>query len=163
MKRIFLDMDGTLARFNVPNALNRFREEEGFFSKLKPYKGIQAINQLCEDYEEVYIISASPHRQADIDKINWVETYLPNLNLDKVILCRIGDNKAEKIEKELEIQIDTDCYLLDDYTKNLQEWEEMGGTGIKRKTYCADNSTKKWKGLELKNLERLERLVAFGF
>lgn len=30
MKKIFLDLDGTLARFNVRNALNRFQTEKGF-------------------------------------------------------------------------------------------------------------------------------------
>ena len=159
MKRIFLDMDGTLARFNVPNALNRFNEEEGFFANLKAYKGIEAINQLCCDYTEAYIISASTHKKADIDKIEWLSKYLPNIEFENIILCRLGENKAKVIERELNIILDDECYLLDDYTKNLQEWENMGGIGIKRITHCADNSTKKWKGLELKDLEKLEKLV----
>lgn len=159
MKRIFLDMDGTLARFNVPNALNRFNKEEGFFANLKAYKGIEAINQLCCDYAEVYIISASPHKKADIDKIEWLSKYLPNIEFENIILCRLGENKAKVIERELNIILDDECYLLDDYTKNLQEWENMGGIGIKRITHCADNSTKKWKGLELKDLKKLEKLV----
>ena len=37
MKKIFLDLDGTLARFNVRNALERFATEKGFFAKLKAY------------------------------------------------------------------------------------------------------------------------------
>ena len=40
MKKIFLDLDGTLARFNVRNALQRFDKEIGFFAKLLAYKGI---------------------------------------------------------------------------------------------------------------------------
>ena len=52
-----------------------------------------------------------------------------------------------------------DCILLDDYTKNLIEWEQSGGIGIKRITSVADNSTKKWKGSELKNLKELEKLL----
>ena len=35
MEKIFLDLDGTLARFNVRNAFERFDKEEGFFAKLK--------------------------------------------------------------------------------------------------------------------------------
>ena len=158
MKRIFLDMDGTLARFNVPNALNRFENEIGFFTNLKAYKGIDIINEMCE-YGNVYIMSASPHNRADADKIEWVRKYLPNMPIENIIICRIGENKAEIVEQTLNIIIDNSCYLLDDYTKNLQEWESMGGIGIKRITHCADNSTKKWKGLELKDLEKLEKLV----
>ena len=44
MNKIFLDMDGTLARFNVRNALERFENEKGFFANLLAYKGIENIN-----------------------------------------------------------------------------------------------------------------------
>ena len=57
-------------------------------------------------------------------------------------------------------KIDKNCYLLDDYTKNLTEWEQVGGTGIKRLTHCADNSRKLWKGLAIKNLAKLGLVVA---
>ena len=40
MKKIFLDLDGTLAKFNVKNALARFAVEKGFFERLGAYKGI---------------------------------------------------------------------------------------------------------------------------
>ena len=45
MNKIFLDMDGTLARFNVRNALERFENERGFFANLLAYKGIENINE----------------------------------------------------------------------------------------------------------------------
>lgn len=101
MKRIFLDMDGTLAKFNVRNALTRFDKEKGFFIKLGAYVGI--------------------------------ETY--------------------------DIQIDSNCYLLDDYTRNLTEWESLGGKGIKRITKVSDNSRKLWKGLELKELKNIIKVL----
>ena len=44
MKKIFIDMDGTIAKFNVPNALRRFATEKGFFRRLGAYKGIEHIN-----------------------------------------------------------------------------------------------------------------------
>jgi hypothetical protein len=45
MIKIFLDLDGTLARFNVRNALERFNKEEGFFARLKVYKNIEVVNK----------------------------------------------------------------------------------------------------------------------
>lgn len=160
MKRIFLDMDGTLARFNVPHALDRFEKERKFFAELKAYTGIEAINELCKTYKyDVYIVSVSPHGWADSAKIDWIRKYLPDMVLRNVIFCRPSEKKGEEVEARLNIKLDEDCFLLDDYTANLQEWENMGGTGIKRITYCADNSTKKWKGLELKDLKKLEKLV----
>ena len=159
MKRIFLDMDGTLARFNVRNALDRFAVEKGFFANLLAYKGIEKINEMVAN-GNVYIISASPNEQADNDKMIWLDKYLPNLNKDNIIFCRLGENKAEIIENKLNIKIDKTCYLLDDYTHNLKQWETVGGTGIKRITTVADNSTGKWVGLELRQLEKLGTLVA---
>lgn len=156
--KLFLDLDGTLARFNVPNALTRFETEEGFFFKLKPYKNIEVINKLAET-GNVYIISASPNVNADNDKMQWVQKYIPNVPFDNIIICRCGENKATKIRNVLDLEMINDCILLDDYTKNLVEWEQSGGIGIKRITSVADNSTKKWKGSELKNLKELELLL----
>ena len=158
MKKIFLDMDGTIARFNVRNALERFANEKNFFKNLKAYKGINIINELAKE-NNIYIISASPNESADNDKIEWLKQYLPNLPKENITICRIGENKANVIQNKYNITIDKECLLLDDYTKNLVEWEQYGGIGIKRITSVADNSTKKWKGIELKNLERLAEMV----
>lgn len=158
MKKIFLDLDGTLAKFNVPNALERFDKEEGFFSKLGAYKGIESINELAKN-NNLFIISASPNEQADKDKMIWIEKYLPNININNITICRIGENKAKIIQDKYNITINEQCYLLDDYTKNLIEWESFGGTGIKRLTTVADNSRKIWQGLVLKHLEELQRVV----
>lgn len=159
MKKIFLDMDGTLARFNVRNALERFENERGFFANLLAYKGIENINEMVKG-GNVYIISASPNIYADIDKKTWLKKYIPDLKNENILLCRNGQNKAKFIENKLEIRIDKNCFLLDDYTKNLIEWEQAGGTGIKRITKVSDNSTKKWKGLELKDLCKLSIIIA---
>ena len=158
MKRIFLDLDGTLARFNVRNALARFETEKGFFAKLLAYKGIETINEMAKA-GNLYIISASPNMYTDLDKKTWIKKYLPNMPSQNILLCRLGVNKARYIENKLNIKIDKNCYLLDDYTKNLNEWEENNGTGIKRITSVSDNSTKKWKGLELKDLEKIRVVV----
>lgn len=154
MTRIFLDLDGTLARFNVRNALERFDKEVGFFANLLAYKGIEVINELALT-NQLFVISASPNDQADSDKMIWLEKYLPNIRQENITLCRLGQNKAQIIQSKYNIVINEECYLLDDYTKNLNEWESFGGKGIKRITSVSDNSTKKWQGLELKHLQEL--------
>ena len=97
---------------------------------------------------------------SDVDKIEWICKYLPNINLlTNVLICRCGDKKAEYL-KSKGLTIDNESYLLDDYTKNLTEWESAGGVGIKRLTKVADNSTGKWKGLTIKQLTELVEAVA---
>ena len=68
---IYCDMDGVIANFNAePHALKRFAVEKGFFKTLKPMsKNLQALRVLNQlKGVNVYILSASPNRQADKDK-----------------------------------------------------------------------------------------------
>ena len=161
MKKIFLDLDGTLARFNVRNALERFATEKGFFAKLRAYKNIEEINEMAKS-GNIYIISASPNKQADVDKVQWITKYLPNINLlTNVFICRVGEDKA-KFLKSKGITINKTTVLLDDYTKNLTEWENAGGVGIKRLTKVADNSRGLWKGLAIRNLNQLKGAVSLA-
>lgn len=161
MKKIFLDLDGTCAKFNVKNALKRFETEKGFFARLGAYKGIEEINEMAKG-GNVYIISASPNVNADNDKMIWIQKHLNNVPMKNIILCRVGENKAKVIESKLNIKIDKDCVLLDDYTKNLTEWESVGGVGIKRLTTVADNSRGLWKGLAIRKLIELKGAVSLA-
>ena len=161
MINLFLDLDGTLAKFNNKrNALKRFDNEIGFFANLKPYKYIEFVNELANSKEvNVYVISATPNDQADQDKLVWIEKYLNNVKKENICFSRIGENKAKVIKDKLNITIDNNCLLLDDYTKNLIEWQNLNGIGIKRITSKADNSRKLWKGYCLKDLRQLSILI----
>ena len=161
MLKLFLDLDGTLAKFNSKkNALERFDNEKGFFANLKPYKNIERINELAKGGKvEVYIISATPNEQADFDKMIWINTYLKDIKKENICFCRLNENKAKVIKNKLNIEIDNNCILLDDYTKNLIEWKNLNGIGIKRLTSKADNSRKIWKDYSLKNLNDLARVL----
>lgn len=158
MKKIFFDLDGTLARFNIKNALIRFDKETDFFEKLLPYKNINIVNELSKN-NNFYVISASPHKEADISKLKWLQKYLPNIKNENIIFCRLGENKAEIIKNKLKIKIDSNCILIDDYTKNLREWEQVGGIGIKRLTTVSDNSRKLWKSKTIKDLKDLQKII----
>ena len=158
MIKLFIDLDGTVAKFNVRNALERFDKEIGFFANLGAYKGIEAINKMAL-LKNVYVISASPNAQADIDKMIWLNKYLPNIPKENITLCRLGENKAKIIENKYNLIIDSNCYLLDDYSKNLFEWVANGGTGIKRLTSVADNSRGLWKGLTIKDLNKIAEIL----
>ena len=117
---IYCDMDGVIANFNAePNAVERFAVEKGFFKGLKPMrKNLQALRLLNQlKNVNVYILSASPNRQADHDKKVWLKTYLPELESDQIIIMRNGKKKVNYMRTD-------DGVLLDDYGKNLQEWTD---------------------------------------
>lgn len=161
MLKIFFDLDGTLAKFNSKkNALERFDKEKGFFANLKPYKHIEVINELATRQDiQVFIISATPNKQADKDKMIWIKKYLNQINEKNICFCRLNVNKAKAIKEQLNIDIDNKCILLDDYSKNLFEWNKSNGIGIKRLTSKADNSRGLWKGYCLKDLRQLSSLL----
>ena len=141
MLKLFLDLDGTLAKFNSKkNALQRFDKEKGFFANLLPFKNVEKVNQLALSKKvEVFVISATPNEQADLDKMVWIKKYLNNVKKENICFCRIGTNKAQEIKRQLNVNIDNNCLLLDDYTNNLIEWTKANGIGIKR-LFCSYNN-----------------------
>ena len=158
MIKLFIDLDGTVARFNVRNALKRFDNEKGFFAKLLAYKGIEVVNELAKN-GNVFVISASPNEQADNDKMLWLSEHLPNISQENITLCRLGQCKANIIQEKYKMTIDKQCLLLDDYTKNLEEWERFGGTGVKRLTSESNNSRGLWKGKCVKHLSEIAEIL----
>lgn len=120
-QKIFIDLDDTLANFNEqPNALKRFSIEQGFFKNLRPTSLVGRIKKL--PYQNFYILSTSPNKQADKDKKAWVNKHLPLISSDHIILVRDNSQKAMYAKDNL---------LLDDHTPNLIHWVENGGYGIK--------------------------------
>lgn len=121
-KRVFVDMDGTLAKFNPVSTLEDLMEP-GYFRNLEPNQNVvDAISELYENGEvEVYILSAvlsdSPTAQAE--KEAWLKEHLPDIPEENHIFMKCGQNKADFIPGGIR---QTDI-LLDDYTHNLSQWQ----------------------------------------
>ena len=117
-------MDGVLANFSAePNAVERFAVEKGFFRKLKPLKkNVKALRKLLADGKhDIYILSASPNKDADEDKRQWLKKYRINIAAENVIICRNGQRKKDYMKT-------ADGILFDDYGKNIREWvDERNG------------------------------------
>lgn len=132
-KRVYIDMDGTLCRFH--DAEHNYIEkmwEKGFYIGLKPFEDFVKAVSLCINRNpdtEFYILSAVLETEppfAEGEKREWLHNHLPQIPDDKMIFIPAGADKAQFIE-----QIDENCYLIDDYNKNLREWQQSGGTAIK--------------------------------
>lgn len=132
-KRLFIDIDGTLAQFH--DADKMFIEAmwtQGFYISLKPFDNIVAAVKLFikeNPNVEVYVLSAVLDTIPPFvvgEKNEWLDTYLPEVPKERRIFTRAGENKADYIG-----EIGPGDYLLDDYNKNLHEFEAAGGHSIK--------------------------------
>ena len=127
IKRLFVDMDGTLAVFHPVSRIETLYQE-GYFLNLEPMGSIlAAVKQIVRQnpYMEVYILSAylSDSPYAYKEKSLWLDRYLPEVGASRRILVPFGGEKKDHIKGGLQ----SGDYLLDDYTKNLASWNPDQG------------------------------------
>lgn len=129
--RIFVDMDGTLARFHDEKLYLERMFEKGFFRDLKPFENaVSAIKELVKDNtSEIFILSATVNSCSLEEKQEWLDRYLPEIDKEHRIFTSLNVPKSEAIGHRL---TDKDI-LIDDYNKNLLEWQKAGGTSVKAK------------------------------
>ena len=132
-KMLFIDMDGTLCRFH--DSEHKYIEAmwtPGFYIGLKPFDNlVSAISQLIKRNPDtqVYILSAVLDTEppfAEAEKREWNHKYLPQIPNQNLIFVPAGADKSQYIG-----EINADCVLIDDYNKNLRQWERAGGVSIK--------------------------------
>lgn len=156
-RRIFVDMDGTLAKWN--NVATEVLYEKGYYENLEPNQNlVNQIKKLISNGEDIYILSSFLYDSdyALAEKNIWLDNYLPEIPSEKRIFVHYGDNKKDYIVNG----ISSSDYLIDDYTKNLFEWKEAGGTGIKYLNGI--NHTKgTWGGLKIRDNEELTDKINF--
>lgn len=132
-KRLYVDIDGTLARFH--DADKMFIEAmwtPGFYVGLKPFENaVEGLKLFMKEHPEVevYILSAVLDTDPPFivgEKNEWLDKHLPEIPSDHRIFTRAGESKTDYIG-----EINKNVYLLDDYNKNLIEFEDAGAHAIK--------------------------------
>ena len=134
-KIIFFDMDGVLAEWKSvpPEKLNR----RFFFLTRRPdFKMIRLLKNLTEKGEDVRILSAVLNRYAEKEKRIWLRIF--GINPNRATFVPYGEEKAKYVPIGKNI-------LIDDYSKNLHQWEDAGNVAVKY--YNGVNGTNgTWKG-----------------
>lgn len=152
MSRIFIDMDGVLAKWE--NATLEEMTSPGFFASRKPVANvINAVRRLQDNPEfEVFILSSYLLDISKEEKITWnaLHTQIPE---DHQIYVPYGEKKGLALQKIGGIQ--PDDVLLDDFSQNLHEWE-----GIGVKLYNGINGTHgTWAGFSVHSNMTPEHMV----
>lgn len=152
--RFFIDMDGTLAEWRDIKS-NSELYQKGYYESLKPNNYLlEEVKKLIKEGKDIYILSSflSDSDYALKENNIWLNKYLPELPVQKRIFVPYGDVKY----KYLPSKITSFDYLIDDHTKNLLDWKEAGGTGIK--FLNGINHIKGvWQGLLLREDENISK------
>jgi 5'(3')-deoxyribonucleotidase len=140
MKKLFFDMDNTLAIFSQnreheKNVVLEKMYEKGFFAGLEPMPNARfTIEKLQERGNRIYIVSAcieSPY--VEQEKRLWLREHLPTIKEEDTFFLPVGESKTELIKSLFSNEkINKQFVLIDDYEKNLVPFKLAGGTTIKK-------------------------------
>ena len=155
--RLFIDIEGCIARFyEMVSGIEEMYNKE-FFLNLHPYhnvvNGITTLYRKAKANEiqlELFALSSAPseiYEEVIEDKRKWLQKYVPAIPDNNYVFLKIGESKPDKI-KSLFGEIDSSFFLLDDFNKNLTEWNEAGGSSIKLVNEINDRGTHGplWRG-----------------
>lgn len=147
--KLFFDMDDTLANCSkglTGDDLMECINSEGYFENLTPLPFLKEINKLAAIFpENIYIISACMENDhCKQEKITWLKKYLPFASKNNVIFTVVGEDKTVHAKEKVG-EITPYCILIDDYSKNISDWEKAGGTAVKFQNKFNNTSGKDYK------------------
>lgn len=152
-KKLFIDMDGTLNKwFSLEDPSILYLK--GYYLSCRPHlKLIEGIKLYMKKHPDVecFILTSyfDDSLYAKREKELWLDYYIPEIPVENRIFVPYGTLKTEFAAMHDKVgKIDSTCFLLDDYSNNLHEWDSCGGVGIKCKTNINGNHGT-WKGNEL--------------
>lgn len=127
-RRIFVDMDGVIAKWNSEVSLEEVAMPGYFRSVAQNVTMVEAVKKLLAREEvEVFILSHVLRDNHSIaDKNFWLNNVLPDIDTAHRIYVPYGIAKCEFLENH--IRLFSDDVLLDDFSVNLHTWH---GVGIK--------------------------------
>ena len=165
---LFVDMDGTVAKFYYKKNYLEKMYEQGYFENLPVYSIAKDIDELAKQDTcvQVYILSAcidSPY--CEQEKMAWLFKNMPNIPKEHFIFTKVGESKKEKASKQVATWQNCVNILLDDYTLNLEQWQGQDCMSIKFLNGI-NNTTQTWQGAKVKTfgtlMEYLQKIAMYG-
>lgn len=170
---VFFDMDGVLNVYDktIYNT-DSLEETPEFIDPTKHYylnvpadeRALELFNLcLSQNNFDVYVLS-SCHKRSSIfiaqrnDKLAWLSKRIPRFSQHHFITIPVGKSKAEFVANMLgRERLSNIDILIDDYSKNLNEWNALNGQGLKY--YNSENTLDSYNGLTLDKQTSAEDVV----
>lgn len=141
MKKVYVDMDDVLGDFtnhfkstidsagissrkSFDDYEKNILDHGNWWSTMPPRKDAKTLmDYLQRNHYDLHILSAAPiwDKEAKGQKINWINKYFPFIPNTKIFVVKRVEKKDYAAEGSI---------LIDDYAKNIKEWESAGGIGI---------------------------------
>ena len=133
-KRLFVDMDGTMAVWRDADYFEQLLEK-GYFENLPSQQNVvDAIRIIIDTRDDIEVHSLSAYliesHYAVSEKNQWLDKQIPEIDKEHRFFCMCGTSKSGFIRARTGCFNEND-FLLDDYSNNLHQWAEDGGVGIK--------------------------------
>jgi 5'(3')-deoxyribonucleotidase len=158
--KIYVDMDGVLADFftewgklmgkddwrnigqeNIPAALEKIKQTENFWLNLPLTPNAKNLLSLIKDVKGSYSICSSPlpgDPNSEPHKREWIKNNLSFFLPEEIIITHDKAKYATQPDG-------TPNILIDDYGKNIQQWEAAGGVGFKHKDHKFERTAQNLK------------------
>lgn len=128
---VYFDTDGTLCYW-YPDGRGFAYPEQILDPATHYYRDLEAhhfvvelAKHLAKAGVDVCLLGAADYKTIP-DKVAWYAEFLSFIPKENIFFCPIGASKADYGRQNAEISV-----LIDDYHKNLDEWEKAGGIAVK--------------------------------
>ena len=155
---LFLDMDGVLAAW-LTGATDEELHRPGYFAQLPPTSLAAFLqhNPLPEPIRKYALSAYFQDTAAHFEKRWWLSEYT-DIPEARRLLIPCGASKAAYVREYFHRPLTKRDVLLDDYSANLLEWEEAGGTAVKWLNGI-NGSGKRFHGVRVSTPEELMHAI----
>lgn len=168
-KNYYFDMDGVVAEYKKEAYTGEdplwLRKNQHYFRGLNPdRKMLEVIDRMHQRSrytgDRIYLLTSIPMNGAIFnehfhDKISWAGTWLPYLGIDAILIS--VTSKRDAVEYIQNHQLSSNDILIDDYNKNLVDWQTHGGISVK---YCnGQNNPESFTGPKIYQDDSAESII----
>ncbi len=169
-KNYYIDMDGVIVEYdrNAYIGDDPLFKQKGhhYFRDIMPdFKMLEVVDKLYErsryTRDEIYILTSIFNNGAIFnehfhDKVNWLHKWTPYIDIDHILIS--VTSKRDAVEYIHNHKLSSKDILIDDYNKNLNDWETAFGTSVK---YCNGiNSPESFNGIKIYRNASVDDIIA---